>query len=111
MTKRKLNNLLNFIIFAFPFLIILCSLIWTPLSINGLSDLLTYINNNISIGISSDILEIFKYLNNGVVPTSSYIILLSNFISWCLLVSFTLIIKDLLLFILVIFDKYIFKED
>ena len=111
MTKRKLNNLLNFIIISLPFLIILCSLIWTPLSINGLSDLLTFINNELSIDFSIKILDIFKYFNNGIVPTSSMIILLSNFISWAILVTFTIIVKDLLLLIVNICNKYLFKED
>lgn len=111
MTKKKLNNLLNFIILAFPFLIILASLIWTPLEINGLSDILTFINNNLSIDFSVRLLDIFKYFNNGVVPTSSMIILLSNFISWSILVTFTILVKDLLLFIVNICNKYILKED
>lgn len=111
MTKKKLNNLLNFIILSFPFLIIICSLIWTPLSINGLSDLLTFINNELSINFSISILDIFKYFNNGVVPSSSMIILLSNFISWSVLVTFTIIVKDLLLLLINICNKYLLKED
>jgi len=111
MTKKKLNNLLNFIIFAFPFLIILASLIWTPLEINGLSDLLTFINNELSLDFTFKILDIFKYFNNGVVPTSSMIILLSNFITWSILVVFTILCKDVLLFIINVCDKYIIKED
>ena len=111
MTKRKLNNLLNFIILAFPFLIVLASLVWTPLEINGLSDLLTFINNQLSIDFSIKVLDIFKYFNNDVVPTSSMIVLLSNFISWAILVTFTIIVKDLLLLIVTICNKYILKED
>lgn len=111
MTKKKLNNLLNFIIISLPFLIILCSLIWTPLSINGLSDLLTFINNELSIDFSIKILDLFKYFNNGIVPTSSMIILLSNFISWSILVTFTIICKDVLLLIVNVCNKYILRED
>ena len=111
MTKKKLNNLLNFIIFAFPFLIILCSLIWTPLEINGLSDLLDYINTNLSIDFSLKILDLFKYFNGGVVPTSPLIALLSNFVTWCIFVSFAIIVKDMLLFLINVCNKYIFKED
>ena len=111
MSKKKLNNLLNFIIICLPFLIILCSLIYTPLSINGLSDLLTFINNELSIDFSFKILDIFKYFNNGVVPSSSLIMLLSNFITWSLLVTFTIIVKDLLMLIINVCNKYLFIED
>lgn len=111
MTKKKLNNLLNFIIIAFPFLIVLFSLIWTPLEINGISDLLTFINEEISIDFSFNILNIFKYFNGGIVPSSSMIILLSNFISWSILTTFTILCKDVLLFIINVCNKYIFKED
>lgn len=111
MTKKKLNNLLNFIIISLPFLIILCSLIWTPLELTSLSDLLTYINNNLSLDFSIRVLDLFKYFNNGVVPTSSMYMLLSNFITWSVLVCFTIIVKDVLLFIINVCNKYIFMED
>lgn len=111
MTKKKLNNLFNFIILSLPLLIILCSLIWTPLEINGLSDLLTYINNNLSIDFSVRLLDIFKYLNNGVVPTSSLIILLSNMLSWAILTTMFIICKDLLLLIVNVCNKYILLDD
>lgn len=119
MTKKKLNNLLNFIIFVFPLLLLLCSAL---MKLNdGTSDLWMFnqfvenlINQFSQIPLFNSICEIVMIcfdMSLTQISNCPIVLILVGFMVYLIFATICIIIKDLLLLIVNICNKYIFLDD
>lgn len=119
MTKKKLNNLLNFIIFVLPLALLLGS-VFVKISDNGVDTWAfdTYVNSFIN-GISrvplfgniAEIIGLCFGMSTNALTNCPFAMLLCGFIVYLVMATFCIIIKDLLLLLINICNKYIFLDD
>lgn len=119
MTKKKLNNFLNFIIFVFPLVLIFCSALMKIN--NGNYEVWVFnqfienlINQFSQIPLFNSICQIIMLcfdMSLTQLSNCPILMILVGFVVYMIIATICIIIKDLLLLIVNICNKYIFMED